>query len=115
MVSHKMRAFLSILGILIGVAAVIAMIGVGRGAQQSIEQQLSSLGSNLLMVRPGSSQSGGVSLGAGAVTRFTFQDVTAIGRSANSVGNLSPSVTGHVQLVYGGKNRSSQVEGATPA
>ena len=115
MVSHKMRAFLSILGILIGVAAVIAMIGVGRGAQQSIEQQLSSLGSNLLMVRPGSSQSGGVSLGAGAVTRFTFQDVTAIGKLTNSVGDLSPSVTGHVQLVYGGKNWSSQVEGGSPA
>ena len=80
MVSHKMRAFLSILGILIGVAAVIAMIALGRGAQDSIEQQLSALGSNLLMVRPGNSMSGGVSLGTGASTRFTFQDVALISK-----------------------------------
>ncbi len=112
MVSHKMRAFLSILGIMIGVAAVIAMIALGRGAQQSIEQQLTSLGSNLLMVRPGSSQSGGVSLGAGAVTRFTFQDVAAIAKLTNTVGNVSPSVTGRAQLVYSSKNWNTQVEGA---
>ncbi|MBF0485672.1 MAG: ABC transporter permease [Candidatus Omnitrophica bacterium] len=111
MVAHKLRAFLSILGILIGVAAVIAMIALGKGAQDSIEQQLSSLGSNLLMVRPGSSQAGGISLGAGAVTRFTFQDVTAIGK-LEKVGNVSPSVTGRVQLVYGGKNWNTRVEGA---
>ena len=115
MVSHKMRAFLSILGILIGVAAVIAMIALGRGAQQSIEQQLSSLGSNLLMVRPGSSQAGGVSLGAGASTRFTFQDVAAIAKMTGSVGSVAPSVTGHVQVVYGSKNWSTQVEGTVPA
>ena len=112
MVSHKMRAFLSILGILIGVAAVIAMIALGRGAQQSIEQQLSSLGSNLLMVRPGSSQAGGISLGAGAFTRFTFQDVNAIGKLTNSVGHVSPSVTGRTQLVYSSKNWNTRVEGA---
>ncbi|MBF0569755.1 MAG: ABC transporter permease [Candidatus Omnitrophica bacterium] len=114
MIAHKMRAFLSILGILIGVAAVIAMIALGRGAQESIEQQLSSLGSNLLMVRPGSSQAGGVSLGAGAATRFTFQDVTAVGK-LETVGNLSPSVTGRVQLVYGSKNWNTRVEGAGTA
>ena len=115
MLSHKMRAFLSILGILIGVAAVIAMIALGRGAQQSIEQQLSSLGSNLLMVRPGSSQAGGVSLGAGASTRFTFQDVTAIAKLTASVGNVAPSVTGHAQMVYGSKNWSTQIEGTGPS
>ncbi len=114
MIAHKLRAFLSILGILIGVAAVIAMIALGRGAQDSIEQQLASLGSNLLMVRPGSSQSGGVSLGTGAFTRFTFQDVTVIGK-LEKVGNVSPSVQGRVQLVYGSKNWNTRIEGAGTA
>ncbi|MBF0522979.1 MAG: ABC transporter permease [Candidatus Omnitrophica bacterium] len=114
MVSHKMRAFLSILGILIGVAAVIAMIALGRGAQESIEKQLSSLGSNLLMVRPGSSQFGGVSLGTGAYTRFTFQDINAIGK-LDKVDAVCPSVQGRAQLVYSSKNWSTQVEGGSSA
>ncbi|MDO8489547.1 MAG: ABC transporter permease, partial [Candidatus Omnitrophota bacterium] len=111
MVSHKMRSFLSILGILIGVAAVIAMLALGSGAQASIEKQLSSLGSNLLMVRPGSRQVGGVSLGAGVVTRFTFQDVGAITKLSDDVKRVSPSVTGRAQLVYANKNWNTQVEG----
>ncbi len=111
MISHKMRSFLSILGILIGVAAVIAMLAVGQGAKESIEKQLASLGSNLIMVMPGSSRIHGVSLGAGAVTRFTFQDVAAIEKLTDQVKMVSPSVTGRGQLVYGNKNWSTQVEG----
>ncbi|MDD5433010.1 MAG: ATP-binding cassette domain-containing protein, partial [Candidatus Omnitrophica bacterium] len=75
MLSHKMRAFLSILGILIGVAAVIAMIALGRGAQESIEKQLASLGSNLLLVRPGSPKLQGIAMQSGSTTRFVFQDL----------------------------------------
>ncbi|MCX5696824.1 MAG: ABC transporter permease [Candidatus Omnitrophica bacterium] len=112
MISHKMRSFLSILGILIGVAAVIAMLAVGQGAKESIEKQLSSLGSNLIIVMPGSSRIHGVSLGAGAVTRFTFQDVAAIEKLTDFAKRVSPSVTGRGQLVYGNKNWSTQVEGA---
>lgn len=108
--SHKMRAFLSMLGILIGVAAVIAMLALGTGAQESIEKQLASLGSNLLMVRAGSHQLHGVSLGAGVVTRFTFQDVEAISKLAG-VRRVSPSVTGAAQLVYANKNWNSQLQG----
>jgi macrolide transport system ATP-binding/permease protein len=111
MVAHKMRSFLSILGILIGVAAVIAMLALGQGAKESIEKQLASLGSNLILVRPGSSRIHGVSLGAGAVTRFTFQDVAAIEKLSDEVKRVSPSVTGRGQLVYGNKNWSAQVEG----
>jgi macrolide transport system ATP-binding/permease protein len=81
MVAHKMRSFLSILGILIGVSAVIAMLALGQGAKESIEQQLASLGSNLLVVRPGSSRVHGVAMEAGTVTRFTLQDVAEIGRA----------------------------------
>ena len=111
MVSHKMRSFLSILGILIGVAAVIAMLAVGQGAKESIEKQLVSLGSNLLLVRPGSSRMMGVALQAGTVTRFTFQDVAAIEKLTDTVKTVSPSVNGRVQLVYMNKNWNTQVEG----
>ncbi|MBU2221181.1 MAG: ABC transporter permease, partial [Candidatus Omnitrophica bacterium] len=111
MVSHKMRSFLSILGILIGVAAVIAMLAVGTGAKESIEKQLSSLGSNLLVIRPGSSRLHGVAMEAGTVTRFTLQDVSAIARLIPEVKSVSPSVTGRGQMVYGNKNWNTQVEG----
>ena len=111
MLSHKMRAFLSILGILIGVAAVIAMIALGRGAQDSIEKQLAGLGSNLLMVRPGNTILGGVSQGAGASTRFTFLDIADIAKETESIKYVSPSVTGRAQVVYGNKNWNTQVEG----
>jgi len=111
MVGHKMRSFLSILGILIGVACVIAMLAVGQGAKESIEKQLASLGSNLLLVRPGSSRAMGVALQAGTVTRFTFQDVAAIEKLTDTVKSVSPSVNGRVQLVYANKNWNTQVEG----
>jgi len=111
MVSHKMRSFLSILGILIGVAAVIAMLAVGQGAKESIEKQLASLGSNLLVIRPGSAKIHGVSMETGSFTRFTFQDVAAIEKLTDEVKRISPSVSGRGQLVYGNKNWNTQVEG----
>jgi macrolide transport system ATP-binding/permease protein len=111
MLSHKMRSFLSILGILIGVAAVIAMLAIGQGAKVSIEKRLESLGSNLLMIRPGSSKVHGIALQAGTVTRFTFRDIAAIRKLTDVVARVSPSVRGTGQLVYGNKNWSTQVEG----
>ncbi|MFH0827073.1 MAG: ABC transporter permease, partial [Candidatus Omnitrophota bacterium] len=114
MLSHKMRSILSILGILIGVAAVIAMLAVGEGAKASIEAQLASLGSNLLMIRPGSSRVHGVALEAGAVTRFTFQDAEAILRLPLTKA-VSASVRGRAQLVYANKNWNTQLEGVDVA
>ena len=111
MVSHKMRSFLSILGILIGVAAVIAMLAVGEGAKASIEKQLASLGSNLLLVRPGSPKVQGVALGTGAATRFTLLDVAAIAKDKTEIKRVSPSVQGRAQVVYENKNWNTQVEG----
>ena len=111
MLSHKMRSFLSILGILIGVAAVIAMLALGQGAKESIEKQLASLGSNLLVVRPGSSRMMGVALETGTVTRFTFEDLAAIEKLTDTVKRVSPSVTGRAQIVYGNKNWNTQLEG----
>jgi macrolide transport system ATP-binding/permease protein len=114
MLAHKMRSILSILGILIGVAAVIAMLAVGEGAKASIEERLASLGSNLLMIRPGSSRLHGVALEAGSVTRFTFQDAQAIIRLPLAKA-VSSSVRGRAQLVYGNKNWNTQVEGVDVA
>jgi len=111
MVTHKMRSFLSILGILIGVAAVISMLALGQGAKESIEQQLASLGSNLLVVRPGSSRIHGVAMEAGTVTRFTLQDVADIAKLSDVVNSVSPSVTGRGQMVYANKNWNTRVEG----
>ncbi|MDD5129462.1 MAG: ABC transporter permease [Candidatus Omnitrophica bacterium] len=111
MLSNKMRSILSILGILIGVAAVIAMLALGQGAKDAIEKQLASLGSNLLVIRPGSSKLHGVAMQAGTVTRFTLADVTAISRLTEVVKSVSPSVTGRGQMVYGSSNWNTMVEG----
>jgi len=112
MISHKMRAFLSILGILIGVGAVIAMLAIGQGSKQSIEKQLASLGSNLLLVRPGAHRSGGVALQAGTTTRFNFDDVEEIKKLKEYVKYVSPTVRSRAQLVFADKNWNSEVEGA---
>ncbi len=108
--SHKMRSILSMLGILIGVTAVIAMLALGQGAKESISQRLASLGSNLLMVRPGSRQMSGISLEAGSVTRFTMKDADSIA-NLPQVKRVSSAVSGRAQLVYGNKNWNTQVQG----
>ncbi|MDP2913218.1 MAG: ABC transporter permease [Candidatus Omnitrophota bacterium] len=109
-ISHKMRSMLSMLGILIGVAAVIAMLALGQGAKESISQTLASLGSNLLTVRSGSHRLHGVAMEAGAVTRFNFQDVDAIAKIPG-VKRVSPTVSGRAQLVYANQNWNTQVQG----
>ena len=111
MLSHKMRAFLSILGILIGVAAVIAMLAIGQGAKESIEKQLASLGSNLLIIRPGAQRSMGVSLESGTTTRFTLQDAEEIRKLKAYIKDASPSVRNRAQIVYADENWNTQVEG----
>ncbi len=112
--SHKMRSILSMLGILIGVAAVIAMLALGQGAKESIQKSLSALGSNLLVVRPGSHNIGGVALQAGQVTRFTMQDGQDMGRLP-SVLNVSVWVRGRAQVIFGNKNWNTQLEGQSAA
>ncbi|MDD5217312.1 MAG: ABC transporter permease [Candidatus Omnitrophica bacterium] len=112
--TNKLRSFLSILGVMIGVACVITMLALGRGARESITEQLARLGSNLLSVRPGSVKVHGVSQEAGAATRLSFDDVRAIRETVPEVKRIAPQVTGQGQVVYGNKNWSTVVNGVTP-
>ena len=108
--SHRLRSLLSMLGILIGVGAVIAMLALGAGAKQSIEKDLARLGSNLLMVRPGSRTMRGVRMEAGAVTRFTISDAEAMGKLPD-IRRVSPSISGRGQLVWGNRNWNTRLQG----
>ena len=113
LLANKVRAALSMLGILIGVAAVIAMIALGTGARDAIEGTLSSLGSNLLSLRGGSSRSGAVALETGLVSRLTLDDGAAIASSLPDVARVSPSVQGRAQVTFEGRNWNTQILGAT--
>ena len=110
--ANKVRSLLSILGVLIGVAAVIAMLALGSGAKMSVQKSLANLGSNLLMVST-SFRSRGISLGADSVTRFTFDDLKALGQLDN-VTAVVPYVNGRAQAVYQNKNWNASVVGSTP-
>ena len=111
---NALRSALSMLGILIGVAAVVAMLALGTGARQSLEAQLASMGSNLLVVRPGSRQVRGVALETGAVTRLTLEDAREIRAGIPEVARVAPTVSGRGQVSYGNRNWNTQVQGATP-
>ncbi len=108
--SNRMRSFLSMLGILIGIASVITMIALGEGAKQALSERFASLGTNLLIVRPGSWRTRGVALEAGAVTRFTLDDAEVIAK-LKYVKRVSPSVRGRGQVVYENKNWNTLIEG----
>ncbi len=112
--ANRLRTILSMLGILIGVAAVVAMLALGSGARKSVEAQLASMGSNLLVVRPGSHQIGGVALETGAVTRLTMEDAQEIRNEIPQVARVAPSVSGRGQVSHGNKNWNTQVQGTTP-
>jgi macrolide transport system ATP-binding/permease protein len=109
--SNKVRSFLSMLGILFGVGAVIAMLALGQGAQASMEERLKSLGSNLLSIQGGSGKVRGVSQATGTITRFTRHDVNAIRSLKPMVEKTSGYVSGSAQAVYKNENWSTRVEG----
>jgi macrolide transport system ATP-binding/permease protein len=109
--SNKIRTLLSVLGILVGVASVIAMMALGAGARASMEEQLKSMGSNLLSIRGGSAKIGGAAQGTGTVTRFTEKDAQAIAALGPLINVVSGDVNGSGQLVYLDKNWNSSVEG----
>jgi putative ABC transport system permease protein len=111
---NRTRSALTMLGIIIGVAAVIAMVGVGAGATARIQEQILSIGSNLIIVLPGSISSNGVRLGSGGVATLTQDDAKAIATECPSVVLTAPTVRGGVQVVYGSNNWATTVQGVTP-
>jgi putative ABC transport system permease protein len=110
---NKMRSALTMLGIVIGVGAVIVMIAVGAGAQARVEEQIRSLGSNLLLVMPGSTTSGGVRMGFGSGSTLTEDDVLAINREIPEA-IAAPALRGSAQVIWGNSNWSTQIYGTTP-
>ena len=111
---NKMRSALTMLGIIIGVAAVIAMVAVGSGATARIQEQIASIGSNLIMVLPGSITSSGIRLGSGNAVTLTQDDARAIGLECPAVGAAAPTSRGAAQVVYGNSNWATSIQGTTP-
>ena len=112
MAANRLRTFLTALGILIGVAAVVLMVAIGQGTQTQVSDSIASMGSNLLIVRSGSSSHGGVRGGAGNLPTLTVMDAQAIGQLSRAA-LVSPTVNGSVQVVYGPNNWNTTATGAT--
>jgi putative ABC transport system permease protein len=111
---NKMRTFLTMLGIIIGVASVIAMLAIGQGSKQSIQAQISTLGTNVLMIWPQASSTGGVRMEAGSSQRMSLEDVKVIRERCPSVSLISPQVRTSGQLVNGNSNWRTSVFGVYP-
>jgi len=108
--SNKLRSFLTMLGIIIGVAAVIAMVAIGKGSSSSVTSSISGLGSNLLIISPGQSSSGGINMGFGSSNTLKLKDVDAIAEEDNVAGAV-PSASSNFQIVAGSENYNTSVEG----
>jgi putative ABC transport system permease protein len=108
---NKLRAFLTMLGIIIGVASVIAMVAIGQGSKQSIQSQLSGMGSNMIVIRPNSNVTGGVRLDATSVQTLTLNDVVALQKKSTYLSAVSPSATAKGQVIYGNNNWSTTIQG----
>jgi len=109
---NKFRAFLTMLGIIIGVASVIVMLAIGEGSKRSIGTQMSSMGTNLIMVMPASQQRGGVMLGNSSAKNMTMNDVAAIEKDCPAISAVSPEVRSSGQAVVGNSNWPTSVYGA---
>ncbi|MDA1107510.1 MAG: ABC transporter permease [Proteobacteria bacterium] len=112
--ANRLRTFLTMLGMVIGVGAVILMLAIGRGAQFQVEQSIASMGSNLFIILSGSSTAGGVRLGGGAAPTLTLGDAQAIAELP-TIAAVAPTVPGGAQIVYGQNNWGTQVLGTTPS
>lgn len=112
--ANKVRTALSALGIMIGVAAVIATVAVGNGAKAAVANQMSRLGSNLLMVMPQRRSQGGVAQAQGTVSRLSLSDVEAIRNEVANVVRISPTIDGNVQMKFGNRNWSCRATGVAP-
>jgi putative ABC transport system permease protein len=111
---NRMRAALTVLGIVIGVAAVIATLAIGQGARAAVQAQIRAMGSNTLTLIPGTITSGGAHGGMGSITTMTPDDAIAIGRECPAVAAVTPAVRTLAQVVYGNQNWSTSVQGVGP-
>ena len=111
---NKLRAVLTTLGVFIGVAALIAMVAVGQGANEAVARQIESLGTNLLVVLPGATTAGGVRAGSGSASTLTVSDAQALRREAAAVAEVGYLIRQLSQVQYGSVNWSTSIQGATP-
>jgi len=112
---NKMRSFLTMLGIIIGVSAVIAMVAIGEGAKAQVEKSFAAMGTSLLIVMPGSSSSGGARGGFGSQPTLTWDDLKAIQTEVTSVKSAAPVLRSSAQLVSEDQNWTTTVQGTTPS
>ena len=110
---NRMRSALTVLGIVIGVAAVIATLAIGQGAREAVQAQIRSLGANTLTVMSGTITASGARMGMGSTNTLTAEDAEAIKRECPAVQAVAPSVRSSAQVVYGANNWSTQVQGTT--
>jgi putative ABC transport system permease protein len=112
---NKLRAFLTMLGIIMGVASVIAMVAIGQGSKQSIHDSLSNMGSNMITVMPASNLNGGVKISGSSFQTLTSKDIVALKREAQYITDISPSVTAKGQAINGAMNWPTSMQGVDPA
>jgi putative ABC transport system permease protein len=112
---NKMRSFLTMLGIIIGVGAVIVMVAIGAGASDMISKQIASMGSNMMMVLPGATTAGGARMGLGSVSTLTSDDARAIKEECPAVKEVASIWGGVTQVVYGNQNWNTGVNGTPPS
>ena len=111
---NKLRSILTMLGIIIGVGAVIAMVSVGQGAQQQAQQQIAAMGSNMLFVQSGTVNRGGMRMGWGATKTLVYDDLLAIMRECPSVAAAAPGSQASAQVVFGNDNWATNINGTEP-
>jgi putative ABC transport system permease protein len=112
--NNKMRAFLTMLGIIIGVASVITMLAIGQGSKKSIQSQISEMGSNMIMIQPGAGMMGGVRQSSSDMQSLKLEDYYAIRDKTSFIESVSPSVSSGGQFIYGGNNYPASISGVSP-
>lgn len=114
MARNKMRTILTMLGIIIGVASVIAMLAIGQGSKKSIQDQISSMGTNMLIIRPSSDMRDGVRMDASSMQSLKIKDIESVKKLCPSVAAVSPQVGSGGQVIFGSKNWPTQIQGVSP-
>ena len=112
--NNKMRGFLTMLGIIIGVASVITMLAIGQGSKRSIQNEISQMGSNMITIQPGADMRGGVRQDASAMETLKIEDYENIREEARYISAISPTVNSSGQAVYGPNNAPTSIYGITP-